>query len=173
LGHFLTAKRAGIKVEEFGFGFPPRLWGTRRGETEYTINMIPFACFVRMAGEDDPSLERSFASAKKRWRAAVLFAGPLVNIFLAVLLFAGAYMAGAPTPTEVQVEVAQVVAQSPAEKAGLQWVPARTAPPSAAVDVRNVRRESASCEVLMIRLLLFDCRYWIRISLVQSCHRAR
>jgi regulator of sigma E protease len=120
LGHFLTAKRAGIKVEEFGFGFPPRIWGTRRGETDYSINLIPFACFVRMAGEDDPSVERSFAAAKKRWRAAVLFAGPLVNILMAVVLFACAFMVGFPTATEVQVEVAQVMAQSPAEQAGLQ-----------------------------------------------------
>ena len=52
LGHFLMAKRAGIGVEEFGFGLPPRLWGKKIGETIYSINWLPFGGFVRLVGED-------------------------------------------------------------------------------------------------------------------------
>ena len=75
LGHFLAAKRAGIRIEEFGFGYPPRLarlghWG----EVEITLNAIPFGGFVRMAGEEDPAIARSFASKSKPIRLAVLFA---------------------------------------------------------------------------------------------------
>ncbi|MDA1189046.1 MAG: site-2 protease family protein [Chloroflexi bacterium] len=61
LGHFIMAKRFGIKVTEFGFGFPPRLFGVRWGETIYSINAIPLGGFVRMVGEEDPTEPRSFA----------------------------------------------------------------------------------------------------------------
>ena len=120
LGHFVTAKMAGIKVEEFGFGFPPRIVAVRRGETEYSINWIPLGGFVRMLGEEDPGQPRSFASASKRWRTAVLLAGPAMNLVLAALLFAGGYMAGWPTSTQTQVEVVKVVDGTPAATAGLQ-----------------------------------------------------
>ncbi len=120
LGHFTTAKRAGVKVEEFGFGFPPRLVAVRRGETEYSLNLIPLGGFVRMQGEDDPTEPRSFARAPKRWRSLILVAGPAMNLFLAVLLFAGAYTVGWPTPTRWEVHVMSVVAGSPAERAGVQ-----------------------------------------------------
>lgn len=119
-GHFTMAKLAGIKVEEFGFGFPPRLFAVRRGETEYSINLIPLGGFVRMLGEEDPSEPRSFARASKRWRTGILVAGPGMNILMAALLFAGGYMAGWPTATEVQVEVTSVVPASPAEQAGVR-----------------------------------------------------
>src|SRR4030042_823824 len=88
-GHFLTAKFFKVKVEEFGFGFPPRLWGKKRGETIYSINAIPAGGFVRLFGEDgeergDP---RSFA-AKGPWvRATIIAAGVMVNLVVAFLLF--------------------------------------------------------------------------------------
>ena len=50
-GHFIFAKRAGMRVDEFGFGFPPRLWGIKKGETIYSINLIPFGGFVKILGE--------------------------------------------------------------------------------------------------------------------------
>ena len=53
LGHFLVARKFGIKVEEFGFGFPPRIWGIKRGETLYSINALPIGGFVKLYGEDD------------------------------------------------------------------------------------------------------------------------
>jgi len=88
-GHFFTAKFFKIKVEEFGFGFPPRLWGKRRGETIYTINAIPAGGFVRLLGEDGEAAgdSRSFA-AKGPWvRATVIAAGVMVNLIVAFLIF--------------------------------------------------------------------------------------
>lgn len=90
-GHFIMAKRAGIKVEEFGFGLPPRIWGKKKGETIYSINWIPFGGFVRMLGEDakDPKFlkeKRSFAAASMRNRIKVVVAGVVMNFFLAWLL---------------------------------------------------------------------------------------
>lgn len=94
-GHFIMAKRAGIKVEEFGFGLPPRLWGKKKGETIYSINWIPFGGFVRMLGEDqvDPKAiksKRSFAAQSMRARVLVIVAGVVMNFLLAwVLMFVG------------------------------------------------------------------------------------
>lgn len=120
LGHFLTAKRAGIKVEEFGFGFPPRLIAFRWGETEYSLNLIPLGGFVRMLGEEDPTEPRSFASTSKLWRSAVLVAGPAMNFVLAALLFGFAYMAGWPTVTETEVQIMSVLEDSPAARADVR-----------------------------------------------------
>ena len=120
VGHFAVAKWSGVKVEEFGFGFPPRVWATRRGETEYSVNAIPLGGFVRMVGEDDPSQPRSFARARKRWRFAILLAGSTMNALLAILLFTGAFAAGWPTVTQTEVQVVAVVAGLPAEAAGVR-----------------------------------------------------
>jgi regulator of sigma E protease len=101
LGHFATAKWSGIRVEEFGFGFPPRLFGIKRGETIYSLNWIPLGGFVRMPGENgeltneqgeiDPG---SFASKPAWRRALVLVAGVTMNVLLALLLFGIAFAAG-------------------------------------------------------------------------------
>jgi regulator of sigma E protease len=120
LGHFTVAKLAGIRVEEFGIGFPPRLFAFRRGETEYSLNALPLGGFVRMLGEEDPKQPRSFARAKKRWRVAILLAGSTMNMIAAALFFAVAYMAGWPTVTATEVEIFRVVPGSPAEQAGIQ-----------------------------------------------------
>ncbi len=185
LGHYLTAKRYGVIVEEFGLGFPPRLlrlWRDRaaiyvdgdrllidkgveipealksqcsvryetgvdrKGRpviariqvvdpkevsdavyverfdpgTEYTINAIPFLAFVRMLGEDDPSLPGSLASAAKRVRFVVLFGGSAMNLILALVLFVAAFMVGWPEVSRYGVLVTQVSPGSPAEAAGLQ-----------------------------------------------------
>lgn len=90
-GHFIMAKRAGIKVEEFGFGLPPRIWGKKKGETIYSINWIPFGGFVRMLGEDSKDAKslkekRSFAAASMRNRVKVIVAGVVMNFLLAWLL---------------------------------------------------------------------------------------
>lgn len=197
LGHFIFAKLAGVRVEEFGFGFPPRLlklWygqgylkigSTRvalpksfrrpaklevgawvdaviqrddddtyilrrlrvldpaeddltlerdeyvdeglhvRGKlttlepgTLYSLNWLPMGAFVRMTGEDDPSDPRSLAAQPKRWRVAVLAAGPVFNLVAALLLLVGAYVAGFPDAW--RVEIAGVEPGSPAAEAGLQ-----------------------------------------------------
>ena len=75
LGHFFAAKAFGIKVLEFGVGFPPRVKGLvwKKGETEYTINWLPIGGFVRLLGEEDPSDPRSLAAAPRWKRLVVLF----------------------------------------------------------------------------------------------------
>src|ERR671931_2890067 len=83
LGHFVMAKLAKVRVEEFGIGFPPRLVAFRRGETEYSLNWIPLGGFVRMLGEEDPRQPRSFARAPKRWRIGILLAGVTMNFLAA------------------------------------------------------------------------------------------
>ena len=124
LGHFSVAKWAGIKVEEFGFGFPPRMVTLfKKGETEYTLNWLPLGGFVRMIGEngeeaDDP---RSFASKSKSWRAAVLVAGSTMNMILPIFLFAFIAMTGVPDGDATgRVEVVAVEANTPAAEAGLE-----------------------------------------------------
>ena len=120
LGHFILAKRAGVKVEEFGIGFPPRLFAIRRGETVYSLNMVPLGGFVRMLGEEDPTAPRSFASASRWWRIAILIAGATMNFIVAIILFSGAYASGWPTVTKSDVIVSEVVPGSPADHAGLK-----------------------------------------------------
>jgi regulator of sigma E protease len=119
LGHFVLAKRAGVKVEEFGIGFPPRLFAIRRGETDYSLNLIPLGGYVRMLGEEDPTAPRSFASASRGWRFAILAAGASMNLIVAILLFSTAYVAGVPDFSKADVVVSQVLANTPASQAGL------------------------------------------------------
>lgn len=120
-GHFVVAKRMGVKVEEFGFGYPPRLLTfMQRGETKYTLNLIPVGGFVRLSGEDDPDVAGGFASRSKKTRVAVLVAGSVMNIVLAAILFSLCFMLGWPQPTESEVTIIGVVEGSPAALAGLQ-----------------------------------------------------
>ena len=98
-GHFIMAKRAGMKVEEFGFGFPPRIFGIRRGATLYSINWIPLGGFVKILGEDgsDTQDPASFGQ-KSAWRRfAVLIAGVTMNLILAWVLLSIAMGLGTPT----------------------------------------------------------------------------
>src|SRR5207249_4471532 len=87
-GHFITAKKSGIVVEEFALGFPPRLFSTVRGGVRYSLNLIPLGAYVRMLGEEDPSAPGSFASQSRLIRAIVLVAGAAMNFLVAVLVFA-------------------------------------------------------------------------------------
>lgn len=137
LGHFIVAKKAGIRVDEFGFGFPPRLFSFKKGETIYSFNLIPFGGFVRIFGEnvDEEAVSgkensRSMVN-KPRWiQAGVLSAGVLFNvalawIFISFNLFLGMPVATNSIPAGVSVEnvkllVTSVLKDSPAEKAGLR-----------------------------------------------------
>lgn len=117
-GHFAAARVLGVRIEEFGIGFPPRIFTLFRvGGTRFTFNLIPLGGFVRPAGEDDPSVEGGLAAAPKRVRAAVLIAGPLANILLALVAFTAAFKFAAPDFDRVLVT--GVVADSPAEAAGI------------------------------------------------------
>jgi len=119
LGHFATAKAFGVRVEEFGLGFPPRLIGVRRGETLYSLNAIPLGGFTKMAGEEDPKVERSLASKGAGTRIIVLSAGSIMNALLPILLFSIAFMVPHDVVTgEVLVE--EVAPNSPAETAGIE-----------------------------------------------------
>lgn len=120
LGHYLTSKLFKIQVEEFGFGFPPRLVRLFRiGETEFTLNWIPFGAFVRPKGENDPNVPGGLANASPLKRLAVLFGGPLMNLITAVILFAVIYArVGVPDMTRVLID--GVTAGTPAETSGMQ-----------------------------------------------------
>ncbi len=129
LGHFLAAKKNGIRVEEFGLGFPPRVWGFKKGETLYSINLIPIGGFVKLFGEEyheESSKHRSKADANKAFinktpaqKAFVIIAGVLGNFLLAWILISYLFTQGVPTPTN-KVLVEKTIKNSPAELAGLK-----------------------------------------------------
>ncbi len=126
LGHFLMARRIGVRVLRFSLGFGPRLVGFTRGDTEYCISAIPLGGYVKMAGEnpDDPRTGRpdEFLSKSKWQRFQVLVMGPAMNLILAVVVAAFVLMRGAEVPAfqyKAPV-VGKVVTGSPAEKAGIQ-----------------------------------------------------
>ena len=123
LGHFVMARRAGIWVEEFGFGLPPRLFGKKIGETIYSVNALPFGGFVRLHGEQeeggitDP--KRAFLNKSKSVRTSVVVAGVIMNFALAVVAFAIVYsFTGIPKDTH-QIKVVDISANSPAISSGL------------------------------------------------------
>jgi len=120
LGHFFAARRAGVKVEEFGIGLPPRLFGIKRGETIYSANAIPFGAFVKMAGEDDPTVPRSLANKGPWIRLPIYAAGPLVNILLAFILLSAFFMLPTSGIAGKGAMVHSVVEDSPAEEAGIE-----------------------------------------------------
>lgn len=125
-GHFITAKKTGMRVDEFGIGFPPKLFGIQKGETEYTFNALPIGGFVRIygengTGEDIPDRARAFGARPKWAQAVVLLAGVVMNILFAWLLFSVTYMVGVPTAVDeatmgdtAELVVIQTVPDSPA-----------------------------------------------------------
>lgn len=132
-GHFIVAKRAGMRVDEFGFGFPPRIWGIKKGETIYSINAIPFGGFVKIFGEDGEAKDNpgSFSSKPAHKRFNVVAAGVVMNFLLAAFLLMFSNFMGLrigiaddqSIPAEVrdlQVQIIQVAKNSPADVAGLR-----------------------------------------------------
>lgn len=106
-GHFIAAKKTGMRVDEFGIGFPPKLFGVKKGETEYTLNALPIGGFVRIYGENpegvdghDPDIARAFGSRPKWAQAVVLVAGVTMNVIFAWFLFFGTFLLGVPTAVE-------------------------------------------------------------------------
>ena len=150
LGHFLAARYFSVKAEEFGFGFPPRAigfykdfngkWKKVRGNKEvrdaadtiWSLNWIPLGGFVKIKGEDGGNNDPDSFSTKKAWqRAIILLAGVTMNILLAAVLFSFGFMIGLPQNldndfnpraqiTDKQIQVIQVLPNSPAQKAGVQ-----------------------------------------------------
>ena len=132
-GHFVAAKLSGMRVDEFGLGYPPRaLLIGKIGETEYTLNWIPFGGFVKIFGEDLSAGEikdpRAFSSRPRILQAIVLIAGITMNLVFAYVLITGALIAGTPRAISqgeisiaqnVELAVANVLPGSPAAVAGL------------------------------------------------------
>ncbi len=140
LGHFIMCKKFGIKVLEFGFGLPPKIWSKKHGETEYSINALPIGGFVRPLGEDEVSKKllenpRSFASQKVSKRIVVVIAGVAMNLIFAWMLFyivlgsqgfksqlelvSDHQFVGVEQKKESLVFISQIATDSPAQLAGL------------------------------------------------------
>ncbi len=123
LGHYFMARRAGVWVEEFGFGLPPRIWGKKIGETIYSINALPFGGFVRLHGEQEEEgitkKSRAFLYRSKKTRIGVIVAGVVMNFILAIVAFGIVYsFSGVPRDTH-KIKVVDIVEDSPALSAGL------------------------------------------------------
>ncbi len=116
-GHFLFAKFFKMRVEEFGFGFPPRLFGKKIGKTLYSVNLIPFGGFVKLFGEEkEVKSKEGFQNQPIRKRLPVLVAGVCMNFVVGWLLFSVVFMAGAPR----HLAIADVASGSPAAIAGIE-----------------------------------------------------
>lgn len=131
-GHFVTAKKSGVRVDEFGFGFPPRAGGIKKGETVYSINWIPLGGFVKIKGESgEYSRDKDSFANKGAWtRGLILTAGVIMNVLLAWFLLSVGYVIGMPQVVDEvspyarvmdqKVQVVQVLKDSPAERAGIE-----------------------------------------------------
>ena len=126
LGHFIAAKLFGVRVLTFSIGFGKRLFGFKRGPTDYCVSILPLGGYVKMAGDDPSEVREGDADeflAKPRWqRFIIAVMGPTMNICMAILLLAGLYRFHFPKPAfmEQPVLVGVVAPDSPAAKAGIQ-----------------------------------------------------
>ncbi len=140
LGHFILAKKSGVRVDEFAIGFPPKIFSWQRGETKYSLNLIPFGGYVKIFGENPdedsiagPDSARSFVNIPKYKQLAVLIAGIAFNIIFAWLLISTSFMFGSTVPVgegvnnnyakyiqDQHVVLTNINSNSPAEKAGLK-----------------------------------------------------
>jgi regulator of sigma E protease len=122
-GHFIVARKLGVGVTKFSFGFGPKLFGVRRGETEYLVSAIPLGGYVKLVGESETEdvppdqRDRSF-SHKPVWvKMVVVAAGPIGNLLFAVLVFWVVFLGGVPSLT---TQIGDVVADAPAARAGIR-----------------------------------------------------
>src|SRR3989344_2418297 len=130
-GHFIIARRSGLIVEEFGFGFPPRIFSIKRGETLYSINLLPLGGFVKILGEDGTELEnpKSFSSKPVGIRSLITVSGVFMNFLLAVVLLVIGFYVGLPQIIDkdnealaknIEIQIVAVSNDSPAEKSGIK-----------------------------------------------------
>ena len=135
IGHFIAAKWTGMRVDEFGIGFPPRLWSTRIGETEYTVNALPFGGFVKIYGEESPKgftkspMGGAFSDKPRHLQFVVLASGVAMNLFFAYVLLSFVFYAGIPRAlseeefsraSDATLIVSDVLPDSPASRAGIE-----------------------------------------------------
>ncbi len=130
-GHFIAARKSGLTVEEFGFGFPPRIFSIKRGETLYSINLLPLGGFVKILGEDGTDFDnpKSFSSKPIGIRSLITVSGVFMNFLLAALLLIMGFYIGLPQIIDkdnevlaknVKIQIIAVSSNSPAEKAGIK-----------------------------------------------------
>ena len=134
-GHYIAAKKTGVRVEEFGFGYPPRLFLLfKRKETEFTLNALPFGGFVRLAGDDAETLEKGteaqeesgtppnqlFSNKSKFQRLIVIYAGAFMNILFGVVAFAAIYTQIGIPELRPHPLITGIVQDSPASEVGIQ-----------------------------------------------------
>jgi len=158
-GHFSIAKWAKVGVDEFAIGFPPRLWGKKKGETVYAINALPIGGYVKICGEDgaSPNDPRSLASRPRLIQAAVLSGGVLCNVLLGWALISLGLMLGLPISDTAVPEpytlahpatvITSVSANSPAKTAGIlagdKIISVNTMRDPSISDVQRIVKDSA------------------------------
>jgi len=130
LGHFIIAKKCGINVEEFGIGYPPRIFGKKFGKTLYSVNLIPLGAFVKIQGEEGGIEDyQSFVGLPIRKRVAIVLGGVISFWVVAIILFSIVFSMGVEipigdedvlNPNSVKVEITKVFSDAPAEIAGIQ-----------------------------------------------------
>lgn len=132
LGHFLAARYFGVKVEEFAYGFGPKLITKKRGDTTWSLRAIPIGGFVRMKGEDEEKEGPDSFSSKPIWqRTIIVLAGVTMNFLLAILIFTFAFSAGTPllvsspqshpkADVKTEIILLDIEKDSPAEKVGIK-----------------------------------------------------
>ena len=130
-GHFIAAKKSGLTVEEFGFGFPPRIFSWKVNETLYSINLLPLGGFVKILGEDGGEINnpKSFSSKSAGIRSLIAAAGVTMNFMLGALLLIIGFYIGLPqvlnkdneaVAKNIQIQIIAISSNSPAEKANLK-----------------------------------------------------
>ena len=125
-GHFMAAKKTGVRVEEFGLGLPPRIWGKKVGDTIYSINWLPIGGFCRLYGEDITDIKKTNDRSKSFYyknpwqKLVIVLGGVIMNLVLAVVVFGVVYtIVGVPEEVD-KVSIVEVSKNSPAEMAGLK-----------------------------------------------------
>lgn len=132
-GHFIAAKRSGVRVDEFAFGFPPRLWSRKKGETKYAINLLPLGGYVKLHGEDggDEEDPTSYAGKPAYIKIIILLAGVALNFVLGWFILFGSYVFGMQpilpnmddhpgVVNSMRAVIEEVEKDTPADKEGLK-----------------------------------------------------
>ena len=160
MGHFIAAKVRGVKVEEFGIGFPPRLFAFKRGETEYSINAVPLGGFVRMPGELDPDEdERGLSRQGYGTRLLVMSAGSIMNLLLPIILLIIAFSLPMQVGTGVKI-YENPQPGTPAEQAGIKqgdiFVSGNGQPIQTSSDLSQIIQSSATASPAESILFVVD-----------------